>query len=190
MVHGVASQPDCGLRLYEGSLCLLTVSVWLPLGSLLFFRTMHTCCITFSYAEHVLLNNMFDSYMSLSEPILFVPVCGSHIPFQTGLPLCIRISCFLHSHSSLILFPQLVLIVCRIYPHFLCYLNPSLPMILCQILMNPAFTCMISRFDPFCVPLHLISDSVFCFVWTTCFWTALRIATSPFGLPFRCVERI
>ena len=36
----------------------------------------------------------------------------------------------------------------------------------------------------------LILDSVFCFVWTSCFWTPLRISTSPFRLPFYFVERI
>ena len=91
--------------------------------------------------------------------------------------------------------PQVFLIVCCIYPHFLCYLNPSLPMILCQIEMYPVsfipvFICKISRFDPYCVPRHLISDSVFCLVWTSCFWTLLRISTSPFGLPFYLIERI
>ena len=91
--------------------------------------------------------------------------------------------------------PQVFLIVCRIYPNFLCYLNPSLPMILWQFKMYPVsfvpvFICKISWFNLFCVPQHLISDSVFCFVWTSCFWTPLRISTSPFGLPFYCVERI
>ena len=92
-------------------------------------------------------------------------------------------------------FPATPKVIGWFYPHFLCYLNPSLPMILFQIKMYPVsflpvFICKISRFDPFCIPQHLSSDSVFCFVWTSCFWTPLRISTSPFGLPFCFIERI
>ena len=72
---------------------------------------------------------------------------------------------------------------------------PSLTLHLGQIVMYllpyfPALFCLISRFNPFCVPRLLFLESVFSIVLTRCFWTLFWLSTSANGLPFSFVVLI
>ena len=72
---------------------------------------------------------------------------------------------------------------------------PSLSSLLCQIVMYfssylPAFFCLISLFDPFCVLRLLFLESVFCIDLTRSFQTLFWLSTSTHRLPFCFVALI
>ena len=128
---------------------------------------------------------MFFHVMFISKSSAFCIYCPSLLPVVWP-SLCISISCLVchwlrhspgvsHCMSRYRLLSVLFIL--------------SLTILLGQIIMYllsyfPALFCLISRFDPFCVPWLLFLESVFSIVLTHCFWTLFGLLTSAHGLPF------
>ena len=135
-----------------------------------------------------LFQNLFPCSVYFSKSSAFYLLCPSVHPVVWS-SLCIHFSC-LALHYYII--PQLFVGLIITYQLF--YLYPSVSTIRCQIVMHlscfPALSCLISRFDLVCVPLLLISGSVFCIVLTRWHWTHFCFSTSDYGLPFCSVAVI
>ena len=118
-------------------------------------------------------------FSKLFEFRLLYPSALSVVPSP-----CVLVSAVSHPIDRII--PQVFSITCLIISQSLCYLNPSSSLVQSQIVMCfmsffPAVVCLISWFDPFCVPWPIL-DSVFCYNLTRCFLTLFLFLTFDFGL--------